>query len=236
MSAVSVRDGIRFERHRVSDFGKSRLFQGGTVWLGPDQPDAQALLVVDGRISAIGADAVRVAAESFGEADADLEVIDLAGGFLMPAFGDGHAHPMYGALEEAGPRVRACTSVDEIVAEVGRYAAEHPDDEWIIGASYNGSLAPDGLFDAHWLDTAVPDRPVMLRAWDYHTVWCNSKALELAGIDATTPEPELGEIPRRVDGSPLGTSTFSSLPTIAPNAQPWRTLIASASVGGVPNA
>src|SRR5699024_7117346 len=41
--------------------------------------------------------------------------------------------------------------------------------------------------------------------WDYHTVWCNSRALELAGITAETPEPEIGEIPRREDGSPLGT-------------------------------
>ena len=69
------------------------------------------------------------------------------------------------------------------------YAAEHPDEEWIVGASYDGSLAPDGLFDARWLDAAVPDRPVVLRAWDYHTVWCNSEALRRAGITADTPDP-----------------------------------------------
>ena len=45
----------------------------------------------------------------------------------------------------------------------------------------------------------------MLRAWDYHTVWCNSVALERAGITADTPDPVLGEIPRREDGSVLGT-------------------------------
>ena len=85
------------------------------------------------------------------------------------------------------------------------FAHEHPDDEWIVGASYNGSLAPDGLFDARWLDAAVPDRPVVLRAWDYHTAWCNSVALDRAGITADTPDPVLGEIPRREDGSVLGT-------------------------------
>ena len=125
--------------------------------------------------------------------------------FLMPSFGDGHAHPLPGGLEAVGPRVRRCTSVDEIVDEVRRFAAEHPDDEWIVGASYESSMAPGGLFDARWLDAAVPDRPVVLRAWDYHTVWCNSVALERAGITADTPDPVLGEIPRREDGSPLGT-------------------------------
>ena len=44
----------------------------------------------------------------------------------------------------------------------------------------------------------------MLRSWDYHTVWCNSRALHLAGITASSPEPDRGEIPRRADGEPLG--------------------------------
>ena len=114
------------------------------------------------------------------------------------------AHPLLGGLEAVGPPVGACTSVDEIIDAVRKFADDHPDDEWIIGASYDGSLAPGGLFDARWLDAAVPDRPVVLRAWDYHTAWCNSVALDRAGITADTPDPVLGEIPRREDGSVLG--------------------------------
>jgi predicted amidohydrolase YtcJ len=123
----------------------------------------------------------------------------------MPSFGDGHAHPLLGGLEFVGPAVRPCSSVAEVVEAVRRFAAEHPNDEWIVGASYDSSLAPDGLFDARWLDEAVPDRPVALRAWDYHTMWVNSVALERAGITPQTPDPVLGEIPHRDDGSVLGT-------------------------------
>ncbi len=175
-------------------------FDNGTIWLGAEQEPSDALLVVDGVIAAIGsADAASRAAE-----ESEVDHVDLEGGFLMPSFGDGHGHPIFGGLEAAGPQVRACESVEEIVAEVRRYAQAHPEEEWIVGASYNGSLVDGGLFDARWLDEAVADRPVVLRAWDYHTVWCNSRALELAGITAETPDPELGEIPRRDDGSPLG--------------------------------
>jgi len=131
--------------------------------------------------------------------------VDLDGGFLMPSFGDGHAHPMLGGLESVGPEVRPCSSVEEIVAEVRKYAEANPDDEWIVGASYDGSLAENSLFDARWLDEAVPDRPVALRAWDYHTMWVNSVALQRAGITEDTPNPVIGEIPRRADGSVLGT-------------------------------
>ncbi|MGL5819330.1 MAG: amidohydrolase [Phycicoccus sp.] len=101
--------------------------------------------------------------------------------------------------------MRSARSIQEVAAEVGRWAADHPDEPWIHGSSYDPSLAPDGLFDARWLDAVVPDRPVVLRAGDYHTLWVNSVALERAGIDADTPEPVLGEIPRRADGTPLGT-------------------------------
>ena len=172
------------------------IFTGGVIWTGP-VGDTDALLVVDGAVRALG-DQARASA-------AGADEVDLGGGFLMPSFGDGHAHPLYGGLEFAGPPVRPCNSVDEIVGVVGRFAAEHPEDEWIVGASYDSSLAPGGLFDARWLDAAVSDRPVVLRAWDYHTMWCNSVALQRAGIAADTPDPVLGEIPHREDGSVLGT-------------------------------
>ena len=186
----------------------STYFHNGTIWRGTGVDSADALLVRDGVVVAVGsADVDRhLAALDTASDSADAcDQVDLDGGFLMPSFGDGHAHPIFGGLEAEGPQVRTCSSVDEIVAEVRRFAQTHPEIEWITGASYDGSLVDGGLFDARWLDEAVADRPVVLRAWDYHTVWCNSRALELAGITAETPEPELGEIPRRGDGSPLGT-------------------------------
>ncbi|GLP73856.1 amidohydrolase [Mycobacterium antarcticum] len=176
------------------------LFRNGTVWAGgPGQTD-DALLVEDGVITAVGEAALARVAERPGTAEVDLE-----GGFLMPSFGDGHAHPLLGGLEFVGPAVRPCASVAEIVEAVRTYADAHPDEEWIVGASYDGSLAEGSLFDARWLDEAVPDRPVALRAWDYHTMWVNSVALERAGITPDTPDPVLGEIPHRADGSVLGT-------------------------------
>ena len=170
------------------------LFHGGVIWTPGHTTDA--LLVADGVVRAVGADALAATAD---------RTVDLEGGFLMPSFGDGHAHPLFGGLESAGPAVRPCESIDQIVSAVKEFADSNPDQEWIVGASYDGSLAPHGLFDARWLDAAVPDRPVVLRAWDYHTLWVNSVALQRAGITADTPEPALGEIPRREDGTPLGT-------------------------------
>lgn len=179
------------------------VFRHATVWTGLPTPSdtgrpPAALAVRDGRVAAVGAAAEALA----GAAD---EVLDLGGGLLMPAFADGHCHPDQAGFEALGPRIRPCTSVDELVAEVARYAAEHPEADWILGGSYDATLAPDGLFDARWLDAAVPDRPVALRAWDYHTLWCNTEAMRRAGLDDSVRDSERGRFPRRPDGSLLGT-------------------------------
>ncbi|WP_164234009.1 amidohydrolase [Microbacterium hydrocarbonoxydans] len=179
-------------------------FSGGTIWRGAGNAPARSLLVSDGVIVALDEEA-DAAAEALRRAEGAVEPVDLADGFLMPSFGDGHAHPLFGGLEAEGPAVSTCTTVAGIQEAVARYAQEHPGDGWIFGASYDPAIVEEGLFDARWLDEAVRDRPVVLRAHDYHTVWVNSRALELAGIDAATPEPVLGEIPRRPDGTPLGT-------------------------------
>ncbi|MGW6455750.1 amidohydrolase [Streptomyces sp. NPDC055078] len=174
------------------------VFLGTVRTGGAAYGDTTALAVRDGLIAALGDDAERLT-------DGASEVIDLGGGLLMPAFGDGHAHPLFAGLEHFGPRIRDLPSVDAVVSEVGRWAAGHPDAAWIVGASYDPSLAPGGDFDARWLDEAVADRPVVLRANDYHTVWCNTEALRRAGVDADTPDPRLGRIARRPDGTALGT-------------------------------
>lgn len=169
-----------------------------TIWLGPGKwlYGASLLISDDGFIKAIG--------DAHGEHWATHR-IDAEGRTLLPAFGEGHAHPQHAGLREQFAPVAMAQSVDEILHNLDEYARRHPEQEWIQGWGYDPTLAPDGQFDAHWIDTIIADRPVMLRATDYHTVWCNTRALELGGVSSLTGQPQDGEIVRRRDGSPLGT-------------------------------
>ncbi len=170
------------------------LFRNGSV-LRPDGRAGHALAVEAGRVVALDDDAVEAGG---------IEV-DLGGGLLLPAFRDGHVHPLWGGIDLGRLPLDHCDSVDEIVQAVASHAARRPDLDWIIGGPYRADVPPGGRGDATWLDAVVADRPVVLSANDYHTMWVNSRALELAGIDAETPEPALGVIVRRPDGSPSGT-------------------------------
>jgi predicted amidohydrolase YtcJ len=129
------------------------------------------------------------------------EVVDLEGGFLLPGFADGHAHPMKGGTATLFAPIAQETSIEGVQRAVAAWASEHPSEPWIRGEGYDPALAPLGVFDRAWLDAVVPDRPVVLRASDYHTTWVNTVALARAGIDANTPDPPRGTIER----APLGT-------------------------------
>ncbi|GII94606.1 amidohydrolase [Sinosporangium siamense] len=171
------------------------LFRNGTVWTGTGTT-TDSLTVKNGRVEALGPQALTLPA---------TETVDLEGGLLLPAFGDGHCHPDLAGFELTGPQVRGCASIDEIAQEVRRYADAHPEAEWIVGGGYDSTLAPGGLFDATWLDAVVPDRPVALRAWDYHTLWCNTEAMRRAGLSSDTHDTDRGTFARRADGELLGT-------------------------------
>ncbi len=170
----------------------SIAFANGTIH---GHPNASAVLVSEGRIANVGADDVASGAD---------EVIDLAGRPLFPGFQDSHAHPSMAGLELVSCYL-AETDSDEAayLAVVAEYAARS-DKPWITGAGWSMEAFDRGIPTAAALDAVVSDRPVMLWNADHHGVWVNTKALEIAGITADTPDPEDGRIDRDERGNPIG--------------------------------
>jgi predicted amidohydrolase YtcJ len=160
----------------------------------------QAVAVRDGRIVAVGTDdEIR---ELVGP---HTELVDLAGRMLLPGFQDAHCHPPPGGLEMLLCNLSDVHGRAAYEAEIAAYAAANPDRPWIQGGGWNMSAFPRGAPEKDILDALVPDRPVALYSRDGHSLWVNSKALELAGVDAGTLDPPDGRIERADDGSPSGT-------------------------------
>lgn len=127
----------------------------------------------------------------------DTQVVDLEGRMLMPAIQDIHIHPIMAGLEANTCDLNGLTTADEYVAAIRKYADEHPDRPWITGGGWlMSAFGPGALARKELIDAVVPDRPVYLSSTDGHTVWVNSKALELAGITDDTPDPPDGRIDR----------------------------------------
>ena len=175
------------------------VLTGGHVFTSDvDRPRAEAVAVVDGRIAAVG-----TAAEVRQHIGPRTRVIDLADRLLVAGFQDAHIHALDTGLGRLGCNLHDVEPA-EYGAHIAEYAATHPDATWIHGEGWPPVAFPHGPPDREALDAVVPDRPALLWSNDGHMAWVNSRALQLAGIGAGTPDPPGGRIERRPDGEPQG--------------------------------
>jgi predicted amidohydrolase YtcJ len=172
------------------------LITGGRLFV-PTGVVSAALLVEDGIITAIGDDADA-------RASADAHRIDAAGCLVSPGFQDSHIHPFQAGIELLTCSLSELSTADEYLDAISAYAAANPDSEWITGGGWAMEAFEGGIPTAAQLDRAVPDRPAFFPNRDHHGAWVNTRALELAGITANTPDPADGRIERDSDGNPVG--------------------------------
>lgn len=96
-------------------------------------------------------------------------------------------------------------SLPEYERLVAAYADVEPGAPWILGGGWSMDAFPGGNPPRDALDRIVPGRPVFLTSRDGHSAWVNSRALEIGGVGAETPDPNDGVIVRGPDGEPWGT-------------------------------
>lgn len=177
------------------------VFTGGWIFTGDEpEPRRGGLAVRDGRI--LTRDAARIADLS---EDPRTRRVDLDGRLLVPGFQDAHVHPVMAGIELLGCDLTGCADAAEVLTAIAVYAAEHPGLPWITGAGWSMDAFPGGTPTRGMLDRVVADRPVILENRDHHSAWANSRAFEIAGFDASTPDPPDGRFERESDGHPAGT-------------------------------
>jgi len=181
-----------------------RVFTNGAVYTVDGQRNwAEAVAVDDGRIVYVGDDAGANA--WIGES---TEVTDLDGQMLLPGFHDSHVHILIGVLAEDECDLLRISSELEVARKLKECTelAGIGDDAWVIGGGWGEWLWPEANPQKGLLDLLYPDRPVYLTSSFGHAAWANSKAFELAGINADTVDPDAGVIERdRETGEPSGT-------------------------------
>ena len=174
----------------VTTILRNARFYVGSDWA----PDVDAVAVADGRIVAVGSELSRAGAS----------VVDLDGAYVLPGFQDAHVHPVQGGMELNRCNLAGLRTRQDYVAAIVAYATANPGVEWILGGGWSMDAFERGTPTADVLDAVLPDRPVFLPNRDHHSAWVNSRALQLAGITAATPDPPDGRIERDASGEPTG--------------------------------
>lgn len=163
-----------------------------------DGPDAEALAIAGGVIEAVGTnDEIRALAGG-------ARVIDAGGATVLPGFIDSHVHLFNGSAELGYLSLAGVMGADALAARVRAYAAERPEEPVIFGATIDYHVMGDRRTTRHDLDAALPDRPFAAMSADHHTVWANTRALEMAGLLHGAPMPEGSEVVMGEDGLATG--------------------------------
>jgi predicted amidohydrolase YtcJ len=170
------------------------------VWTGnAGQPWAQAIASHGDRIIAVGSN------EDIDALIEDqTEVISLPGSMLVPGFIDTHVHFIAGGAGLASVQLRDAASPEEFADRIGTFAETVEPGDWIMYGDWDHEMWGGELPRRDWIDDVTPDNPVWVFRLDGHMALANSKALELAGVDADTPDVAGGEIVRYEDGRPTG--------------------------------
>ena len=200
----------------MPDVDPDLILHAGLVrTMGPAGSRATAMAIAGDRILALGGDR-----DVLGLRTRRTRVIDLRGRTVLPGFTDAHTHPISGGLRHVECDLDRFDTVEEHLAAVTAYATSHAALEWIVGGGWSMETFPGGIPRRELLDGVVPDRPIFLTNRDGHGAWVNSRALEMAGITAETPDPPTGRIERDPDGTPVGTlqeAAMELVRTLIPN-------------------
>ena len=177
------------------------LILNGKVYRGAGSTSFSGAVAVRGNaIAAVGS-----SAELNGLRGAKTVVLDAAGRAVVPGFNDVHTHLLNGGLEMENVNLQGAGTLTEVQNRIQTFAREHADRSWIRGRGWGYGAFPGDRPTKQQLDAVVPDRPAVMRCFDGHSIWVNSKALAAAGITRNTPDPARGVIVRDpATGEPTG--------------------------------
>lgn len=127
---------------------------------------------------------------------------DLMGKVLLPAFTDTHTHFYSHSRMQQSMILSSAKSIEDLIVLFENHKKKlTPETQWVRGWGWDLNRYENShLLDVHFLDQYFPDIPISLESYDLHTRWCNSLALQKAGITRESPNPPGGRIGKDQDG------------------------------------
>ena len=174
------------------------IFYGGPiVTVNEKQPEVSALAVRDGNILAVG-EAADIMKAHTGES---TKMVDLKGRTLMPGFVEPHVHISLTAITDHLALNLANFSLpydtlDSIVGKLKAHKSTLPEGSWIIAFGVDPSRTSPVMAEltADLLDTVSTTNPIFVVNQSGHIAYVNHKALEIAGVTDSTPDPGNGGV------------------------------------------
>ncbi|MEM7536643.1 MAG: amidohydrolase [Chloroflexota bacterium] len=181
---------------------KQIYINANVITMNPDAPNAEAIGVSGDTLTVVGSNSE---VQQWGGDDA--EVFDIGGETMIPGLIESHNHISIGAvwISYANCSSVKCSTIEDVQNAIEAVVKEKEPGEWVQGYGYDDTAIADMRHMTYEdLDAISTDHPIFISHVSGHLSYLNSKALELAGITAETPNPPGGTIDKREDGEPSG--------------------------------
>ena len=168
-----------------------KLFYNGDILTLEDELYAEAVLVEDGKIKAVGKKDELMIQNS------DAEMIDLQGKTLMPSFIDAHSHFFGYANSKLQVSLEDAVDFEDIANRIKTFIEKNnvPEGVWINANNFDyNTLAEKTYPRIDFLDEVVPNNPIIIANKSGHNGLVNSLGMKELGITIDTPDPEGGVI------------------------------------------
>ncbi|WP_276121674.1 amidohydrolase [Pararhizobium qamdonense] len=153
------------------------ILNARVLTLDEERPRAEAVAIAAGHILAVG-----TAAQMEAFRGAGTEVIDAAGGTVLPGFSENHMHLFSGAAELDHLQLAGISGLAALTHAVQAYAQTRTAEKVLFAQGADYTILGDERLTRHHLDAILADQPLVLFAPDHHTAWANTKALELVDM------------------------------------------------------
>ena len=178
----------------------------GRVWTGNEKATFKEAVAIGGNsILQTGS-----SAEIKKLAGPHTNLIDLHGKLVTAGINDAHIHFLEGSLGLTGIDLYESKTLEEALAAIESFVKKNPEKKWITGMGWQYSIFQGGMPTKEalqQLNKIVNDRPVYIDAYDGHSIWVNSKAMEMAGVTRDTKFEGFGSIIKDANGEPTGAIT-----------------------------
>jgi predicted amidohydrolase YtcJ len=185
---AGIHPGCRHDNYSRADL----VFNNGFIYTcNREQPVAEAIAIQNGILTYVGSN--KGVVEYTGP---DTKILDLKQSLVLPGFIDSHCHPISGYKQFFEINLYNLRRVDEFEKKIRDFIRDHPQVRFIRGRGWSNTVFSRTGPDKKIIDKIVKDIPVKFSSEDGHSIWVNSKTLQMAGISAETIDPEDGVIER----------------------------------------
>jgi predicted amidohydrolase YtcJ len=173
----TVAFALSFCSNEPRDEADTIIYNGVVYTVNEKFETVQAFAVKDGKIIATGTD------EEILKKFKAKEIVDAKGQAVYPGFIDAHSHFLGYGQSLFMADLYGAASWEEIISRVKAFAAQHPEEKWIVGRGWDQNKWPGKSYPTnHKLNELFPQKPVLLTRIDGHAAIVNQQALDAASI------------------------------------------------------